>query len=285
MPWTRITQEYVDAQFPKDVPSDWETNMNYCPHSRRIMSEYVKFTKVFVGMYTKEGTKLHLVPPSLYWGFDHEEWKKVSLLLNYMPSNLTHKVKVGEHPATARRDDGRLHSSSWTLVQYSAGEQAYDRIAKTNFTPFAYSYNGEPEEIFTEKNLEIIMAAYKVFLETFFRESDRVFLASVAVLAQVVTLFGGKSAWRKFVNDNNLSFFSDSTEANTIVTVCHPEYLYNPRYLNWTHWYYALLHDRLYTELGRFMGMGGDYVCTVGRDIANKNGGTAAYMLLLQIGA
>ena len=98
-----------------------------------------------------------------------------------------------------------------------------------------------------------------------------------------MTLFGGKSAWWKFVNDNNLSFFSDSTEANTIITVCHPEYLYNPRYLNWTHWYYALLHDRLYTELGRFMDMGDDYVCTVGRDIANKNGGTAAYMLLLQI--
>jgi len=87
--------------------------------------------------------------------------------------------------------------------------------------------------MFAEKDLEVIMADYKAFLVIFFKESDKVLLASRAVLAQVVALFGGESAWWRFVNNNNLSFFSDSTDENTIVTTCHPEFLTNTWYRNW----------------------------------------------------
>lgn len=44
--------------------------------------------------------------------------------------------------------------------------------------------------------------------------------------------------------------------------------------------YYAILWDKLYTGLGRFLGIGNDFVCTVGADIIKKNGGSNAYKIL-----
>jgi len=135
-----ITQEYLDDQFPKDVPKDWETNLAYSPQSRMIMGAWVKFTKTLLGKELKEGgTTLRLVPPALYWGFDHVG-RTASVLLNYMPTALTNVVKVGEHPATARRSDGSLQSNTWAVVEQSAGRRAYELTAKANFHPFAFSY-------------------------------------------------------------------------------------------------------------------------------------------------
>ena len=111
-----ITQDDLDGQFPKDVPFDWETNDAYSHQSRTIMGEWIKFTKSFLGKKLKEGTTLRLVPPALYWGIDHAG-PKAFVLLNYMPDGV---VKVGDHPAIARRADGSLVSNTWQVVALSA---------------------------------------------------------------------------------------------------------------------------------------------------------------------
>jgi hypothetical protein len=65
--------------------------------------------------------------------------------------------------------------------------------------------------------------------------------------------------------------FSDSTDKNDIVTnTCHPEFLTNTWYRNWYTLYYAGVHDRLYSTLGRFMGSGADYVCTFGHTSSRR---------------
>ena len=139
----------------------------------------------------KEGTTLRLVPPALYWGFDHAG-PKAFVLLNYMPDGV---VKVGDHPAIARRADGSLISNTCQVVALSAGCRAYEHTAKANFHPFGFSYNGEPAEKFAEKDLKVIMADYKGFLAKCFKESEKVLLASRGVHAQEVRSRG--YVWRR----------------------------------------------------------------------------------------
>ena len=101
--------------------------------------------------------------------------------------------------------------------------------------------------------------------------------------AQVVALFGGERVWWKFVNDNNLSFFSDLTEENTIVTTCHPEFLTNTRYLNWYTLNYLMVMTGFIRRLGdSWVTVLITYALLVMTSF-EKNGGSDAYKLLEQI--
>lgn len=213
----RITKDHLSEQDPVSVPKDWDTPGLYHPVCISIWTQWLVFVRVIINMRTKDESSLHLVPPELPWTLKND-LPVVFLLVNYMPTNLTNLVKGSLHPASAERSNGLLRSCCWQLINQSIGPVLYKhRCGKANFTPFAFPYNGESTDIFSDEDVRTIMAVYRHFLHHVFltvgstNRTGRTLLCSQAVLAQVMSLFGGKKAFCVYVKEHPWAFFSVPT--------------------------------------------------------------------------
>jgi Tat protein secretion system quality control protein TatD with DNase activity len=173
----------------------------------------------------------------------------------------------------------------WELIRLSLTEDLYNRCGKTNVIPFAYPYNGDSSDVFSDEDVVTIMNAYTKFLHVVFREvrkNGRTHLCSQAVLDRVTSLLGGKKEFRTYVNENPNTFFSvpiserkrlrcNSKKADEIETSCHPEFLLNKLYLNMYTGYHALRWDYMYTQIRRYL-VDTSSACTVGNDIILESG-------------
>ena len=234
-----MSSEHLSKQDPASVPKDWDLLGKYHPMSVSIWQKWLDFVPVFVGMRTKDGSRLYLVPPELPWTLAPNQ-PVVFLLMNYMTTQLTNAMNGNLHPASAKRSDGSLMSCCWELIRLSVGEDLYEeRCGKAEFTPFAFPYNGESTDIFSKGDVDIIMKEYKKFLDHVFTtvgstdKSRRMLLCSQAVRDQVRSLFGGKKPFRVYVKEHPFAFFSTpGAKTNEIKTSCHPEFILNGLYLN-----------------------------------------------------
>ena len=128
-----------------------------------------------------------------------------------MTSNLANSVSGGLHPACATCTDGTLWSCCWELIRLPLSATLYkDLCGKANFTPFAYPYNGDSTDVFSDEDVDSIMAAYREFLLVVFEvvsgDDGQTHLCSQAVLDKVTSLLGGKTAFHKY--DHPDTFFS-----------------------------------------------------------------------------
>ena len=148
--------------------------------------------------------------------------------MHYMPTQLTNSVKGDLHPASAKRSDGSLRSDCWELVCQSVGKEEYKKkCMKMNYSPWAHLYNGKRTDIFSMEDSLTIMESYQVFLLFVFNTVARTHLCSQAVQNQVMALYGGKTAFKKYVKAHPDKFFSALND--NFQTCCHPEFLLNER--------------------------------------------------------
>jgi hypothetical protein len=164
-----ITQQDLDSQQFIGVPNDWDTNDQYHPVCVTIWRAYLEYQKVYLNLCPIEGSRFHEVHPDLPWNLSRDE-PVVFLLMNYLTSNLANGLSNGLHPSSARRTDGTLRSCCWELIRLSLTEDLYNRCEKTNVIPFAYPYNGDSSDVFSDKDVVTIMNAYTKFLRVVFRE-------------------------------------------------------------------------------------------------------------------
>jgi hypothetical protein len=280
-----ITLQDLDNQQFIGVPKDWDTNDEYHPVCVTIWRAYLDFRKVYIDLCPIEGSKFHEVYPHLPWRLPRDK-PVVFLLMNYLTSNLANAMSNGLHPASARRSNGTtLRLCCWELIRLSLTEDLYNRCGKTNVIPFAYPYNGDSSDVFSDEDVVTIMNAYTKFLHVVFREvrkNGRTHLCSQAVLDRVTSLLGGKKEFRTYVNENPNTFFSvpiserkrlrcNSKKADEIETSCHPEFLLNKLYLNMYTGYHALRWDYMYTQIRRYL-VDTSSACTVGNDIILESG-------------
>jgi hypothetical protein len=269
-----ITLQDLNSQIFSGVPNDWETKDLYHPVCVKLWRAYLVYRKVYIDLCPIEGSKFH-----------EGDKPVVFLLMNYLTSNLANAMSNGLHPANARRTNNTLRSCCWELIRLSLTEKLYNRCAKTNVIPFAYPYNGDSSDVFSDEDVVTIMKAYTKFLLVVFREvrkNGRTHLCSQAVLDKVTSLLGGKKEFRMYVEQNPDTFFSvpmserktygcHSKKADEIETSCHPEFLLNKLYLNMYTAMHALRWDYMYTQISIYLGDTSS-TCTVGSDIIKESG-------------
>ena len=188
----RITEEQLSAQEPSNIPEDWKTPGKYHPVCVAIWKASLNFVQVFLDKQTNDGSVLHLVPLLLPWDAPHDS-PVISLLMHYMPTQLTNLVKGDLHPESAERSDGSLRSDCWELVCQSVGEELYKILCfKMNFSPHAHPHNGKRTDIFSTEDSLMTMESYQVFLLFVFETVARTHLCSQAVQNQVTALYGGR---------------------------------------------------------------------------------------------
>ena len=197
--------------------------------------------------------------------------------MHYMPTQLTNSVKGDLHPASAERSDGSLRSDCWELVCQSVGEELYKKLClKMNFSPHAHPHNGKRTDIFSKEDSLVIMESYQVFLLFVFNTVARTHLCSQAVQNQVMALYGGKTAFKKYVKAHPDKFFSALND--NFQTCCHPEFLLNERYRNEHTERYAKLWDEIYSEIRSYFG--NPDKCTEANNIIIELEGSVSFELL-----
>ncbi len=162
-------------------------------------------------------------------------------------------MKGDLHPASTERSDGSLRSDCWELVCQSVGEELYKKLClKMNFSLHAHPHNGKCTDIFSKEDSLAIMESYQVFLLFLFNTVARTHLCSQAVQNQVMALYGGKTASKKYVKAHPDKFISALKD--NFQTCCHPEFLLNERYRNEHTERYAKLWDEIYFEIRSYFG-------------------------------
>jgi hypothetical protein len=272
----KISEEQLSAQDPSNIPEDWNTPGKYHPACVAIWTAWLNFVPVFLGKQTIDGSVLHLVPPLLPWDAPHDD-NVAALIMHYMPTQLTNSVKGDLHPASAKRSDGSLRSNCWELVRQSVGEELYEELCvKMNYSPWAHLYNGKRTDIFSMEDSLAIMESYQGFLLYVFNTVARTHLCSQAVQNQVIALYMGKSAFRKYVKAHRDKFFSALKDS--FQTCCHPEFLLNERYRNEHTEGYAKLWDEIYSEIRSYFG--NPEKCTEANKIIIELEGSVSFELL-----
>jgi hypothetical protein len=107
----------------KLAPQNWEEEWKYHPALVYIWKSWLNFIPVFDGKQTVDGSTLQLVPPSFPW---LDQWNLddkgiLTLIMHYMPTQLSNSLSDDLHPATATRSNGDLRSTCWQLVCQSVG--------------------------------------------------------------------------------------------------------------------------------------------------------------------
>ena len=105
------------------APDNWEEEGKYHPALVDIWKSWLNFIPVFDGKQTVDGSTLQLVPPSFPW---LDQWNLddkgiLTLIMHYMPTQLSKSLSDDLHPATATRSNGDLRSTCWQLVCQSVG--------------------------------------------------------------------------------------------------------------------------------------------------------------------
>ena len=125
------------------APQNWEEEGKYHPALVYIWKSWLNFIPVFDGKQTVDRSTLRLVPPSLPW---LDQWNLndkgiLTLLMHYMPTQLSNSLSVDLHPATATRSNGDLRSTCWQCVCQSVGKHDYEeQCVKLNFSPYTFPY-------------------------------------------------------------------------------------------------------------------------------------------------
>ena len=142
------------------APDNWEEEGIYHPALVDIWKSWLNFIPVFDGKQTVDGSTLRLVPPSLPWS---DQWNLdnkgiLTLLMHYMPTQLSNSLSNDLHPVTAAQSNGDLRSTCWQLVRQSVGKDDYEeQCVKLNFSPYAFPYNGSQADIFSNDDVHEIM--------------------------------------------------------------------------------------------------------------------------------
>jgi hypothetical protein len=228
------------------APHNWEEEGKYHPSLVYIWKSWLNFIPVFDGKQTVDGSTLRLVSPSLHWSDQLNLDNKgiFTLLMHYMPTQLSNSLSNDLHPATAARLNGDLRSTCWQLVCQSVGKHDYEeRCVKLNFSPYAFPYNGSQADIFSNDDVHEMMDSYFHFLVTVFNLTNKVHLCSIAVKNQVISLFGGEANFNRYQANNYGKFISATNDEKKYITCCHPEALLNPKYCKANTPGYAIIWD------------------------------------------
>ena len=68
-----------------------------------IWEAWINFVQVFLNKQTNNRSVLHLVPQLLLWDAPHDS-ALISLLMHFMPTQLTNTVKGDLHPVSAEHE-------------------------------------------------------------------------------------------------------------------------------------------------------------------------------------
>ena len=268
------------------APPDWDTNSSYHPMNVWIWRAWLPFYKVISTLKTKSGQPIehkHIIGPHLNWDLKPDE-SFVVFMLRYCPRRLSNLLG-GRHPAMAMNKNGECISATWDLVRIST-PGAYEKGCKINFWPFAFEYRGSPNDIYTKKNLGILMVAWVKFLLVLFRLDVKIMLCSRGVQTDIEKhVFSQgkndeerKSLFHNFWQANKSKFFSISPDY--LCVPCHPECLLNGEIkAQFANGFKAIcsLHDSAYTNVEQYV-LGDDAEnCQVGSDIFNEEAGTPGY--------
>ena len=164
---------------------------------------------------TKSGGSLELVPPWIPWHIrDEAQQKSFGMVLHYAPLEIIEALDastwgVGGHPSAVYCEDaGEPVSLTWALW-YRAFENPddYYSVVKVNVEPFYFAYGGSPLDDLTKEQYKTVRDAFKPVLK-YLLENFETGLLSRAVFAKLSSIFGGRKAFKSFVEENHDNFLS-----------------------------------------------------------------------------
>lgn len=244
-----------------------------------VWEHWLKVKKIILSKTPKDGMKVIVPDPLLPWYAPLDVLAAVQvkvLWLNYCPERLNNALK-GDHAAGSYRSDGSLKSECWQMKLESLGAGLYSLCIKINAIAYLIPYGGKKTDVFFQRDVDDIDAAYAEFTRYIMHIPQlKHLLGSHKVEEWVVNSFGNKTIFYQFVEENLSQFYVASEDR---VACCHPEVPLNTRrhnsYLPGHCGDWDYVHTDAKVEHYGFVAR-----CTVAMDICNGIGDSVAFQLM-----